>query len=78
MIRVTQIFTCDHALVADPKHKVKKPTEKQRTLAPHKPVEVFTQGHSVLLEDRVCLCTGAAVPMKRAVKFNDPDVGRAH
>ena len=42
MIRVTQTFTCDHP-----------PVPGGRL-----PVVVKTMGHSVLLEDRVCFCTG--------------------
>ena len=61
MIRVTQTFTCQH------------PELGTKTVKPGLPVTVKTMGHSAVLDERVCFCTGAPLPMKREVKHNDPD-----
>lgn len=78
MIRVIQTFRCDHPRV--PRPDAPKPSEEMPEvpealrLFPEKmPVVVKTQGHSAVLESRVCFCTGKAVPMKSDVKVEDPD-----
>lgn len=35
-------------------------------------LEIVSRGHSVALEDRVCFCTGKAVPMRREVRCWEP------
>lgn len=62
MIRVTQIFTCAHPGIEGAK--------------PHMPVKIKSQGHSLVMEARYCLCTGEAVPMRREIEHHDPDAGR--
>lgn len=78
MIRVTQTFKCDHPRV--PRPDAPKPSEEMPEvpealrLFPEKmPVVVKSQGHSVVLEERVCFCTGKPVKMTSSVKFEDPD-----
>ena len=61
MIRVTQTFTCKHGKVEG---QIQNP-----------PVMVGSLGHSVVLQDRVCFCTGKDLQMERKVEFCDPDKG---
>ena len=77
MIRVEQIFTCAHGLVADPTHKPKN-GDPQRTLPVRLPVRVKSQGHSIVMEARYCLCTGEPFLMHREIEHHDPDAGKQH
>jgi hypothetical protein len=75
MIRVEQIFHCSHPPVPDPTQKLRK-GEEQRFLPAKLPVRVKSQGHSIVMEARYCLCTGEPIPMKREIEHHDPDIGR--
>lgn len=71
MIRVTQIFTCSHQPVPAPTK-----TDPDRVLPTHLPVKVRSQGHSMVMEARYCLCTGEPIPMRREIEHYDPDAGK--
>lgn len=58
--------------------KNRPPADPIKTLAPHRPVVVESQGHSVVLEQRVCLCTGSPLLMVAKVEHNDPEAGKPH
>ena len=45
---------------------------------PAQPFIVKTMGHTVVQENRECLCTGFPTAMKRKVAYSDPDAGVPH
>ena len=78
MIRVTQTFKCDHPRVErpdapTPSEDMPEVPEVLRLFPERPPVIVKSVGHSVVLEERVCFCTGEPVVMKSSVKTEDPD-----